>query len=163
MTVTCMLMQGGEVMDTAPIMLDGDGHYAAFIDEMFPGADTVDFVGSVRCTAPDGGMFAGVALEMDAANGIFTTLPMVPLGTGAGSGESTLDFAHFANGEFGGTATSSDLVFVNVATSAVAPAIHFFDQMGNMVDAVDGCRRHDGRSRGRRRCPDGDGRDPGHG
>ena len=32
-------------------------------------------------------------------------------------------------------ATSSDLVFVNVATSAVAPAIYFYDQMGNMIDA----------------------------
>ena len=68
--------------------LDGDGHVSPmFIDEMFPGADTTDFVGSVRCTAADGGMFVGVALEMDAANGIFTTLPMVPLGSGADSGE----------------------------------------------------------------------------
>jgi hypothetical protein len=37
---------------------------------MFPGSNTTDFVGSVRCTAPDGGMFAGVALELDAINGI---------------------------------------------------------------------------------------------
>ena len=102
---------------------------------MFPGSNTTDFVGSVRCTAPDGGMFAGVALELDAINGIFTTLPVVPLDSGADSGESMLNFAHFANGDFGGTATSSDLVFVNVATSAVAPAIYFYDQMGNMIDA----------------------------
>ena len=135
MTVTCMLMQGGDVMDTVMVELEGDGHDARFIDEMFPGANTADFVGSVRCTAADGGMFVGVALEMDAANGIFTTLPVVPLGTGADSGESMLNFAHFATGEFGGTATSSDLVFVNVASSAVSPAIHFFDQMGNMIDA----------------------------
>ena len=135
MTVTCMLMQGGEVMDTTMVELDGDGHSSRFIDEMFPGANTTDFVGSVRCTAADGGMFAGVALELDAANGIFTTLPVVPLDSGAGSGESMLNFAHFANGEFGGVATSSDLVFVNVATSAVAPAIYFYDQMGNMIDA----------------------------
>ena len=135
MTVTCMLMQGGEVMDTTMVELDGDGHSSQFIDEMFPGANTIDFVGSVRCTAADGGMFAGVALELDAANGIFTTLPVVPLDSGAGSGESMLNFAHFANGEFGGVATSSDLVFVNVATSAVAPAIYFYDQMGNMIDA----------------------------
>ena len=135
MTVTCMLMQGGEVMDTTMVELDGDGHSSQFIDEMFPGANTTDFVGSVRCTAADGGMFAGVALELDAANGIFTTLPVVPLDSGAGSGESMLNFAHFANGEFGGVATSSDLVFVNVATSAVAPAIYFYDQMGNMIDA----------------------------
>ena len=135
LTVSCMLMQGGEVMDTATGELVGDGHIALFIDEMFPGADTTDFVGSVRCTAADGGMFVGVALEMDAPNGIFTTLPMVPLGTGSDMGDSMLNFAHFANGEFGGTATSSDLVFVNVANSAVSPAIYFFDQMGNMIDA----------------------------
>ena len=135
LTVSCMLMQGGEVMDTATGELVGDGHIALFIDEMFPGADTTDFVGSVRCTAADGGMFVGVALEMDTPNGIFTTLPMVPLGTGSDMGDSMLNFAHFANGEFGGTATSSDLVFVNVANSAVSPAIYFYDQMGNMIDA----------------------------
>jgi hypothetical protein len=47
-----------------------------------------------------------------------------------------LNFAHFANGDFAGTATSSDLVFVNVASSAVSPAIYFYDQMGNMVGSV---------------------------
>ncbi len=135
MTINCMLMQDGEVMDTATGELSGDGHVALFIDEMFPGSNTTDFVGSVRCTADDG-MFAGVALEMDLANGIFTTLPLVSLDTGADSGGSMmLNFAHFANGDFGGTATSSDLVFVNVATSAVAPAIHFYDQDGEMIAA----------------------------
>ena len=135
MTVTCMLMQGGDVMDTKMVELDGDGHSSEFIHEMFPGSNTTDFVGSVRCTAADGGMFAGVALELDGPNGIFTTLPVVPLNTGSDSGESMLNFAHFANGDFEGTATSSDLVFVNVASSAVSPAIYFYDQMGNMIDA----------------------------
>ena len=135
MTVTCMLMQGGDVMDTKMVRLAGGGHSSEFIHEMFPGSNTTDFVGSVRCTAADGGMFAGVALELDAPNGIFTTLPVVPLNTGSDSGESMLNFAHFANGDFGGTATSSDLVFVNVASSAVSPAIYFYDQMGNMIDA----------------------------
>ena len=135
MTVTCVLMQGGDVMDTKMVELDGDGHSSEFIHEMFPGSNTTDFVGSVRCTAADGGMFAGVALELDAPNGIFTTLPVVPLNTGSDSGESMLNFAHFANGDFAGTATSSDLVFVNVASSAVSPAIYFYDQMGNMIDA----------------------------
>ena len=135
MTVTCMLMQGGDVMDTKMVRLAGDGHSSEFIHEMFPGSNTTDFVGSVRCTAADDGMFAGVALELDAPNGIFTTLPVVPLNTGSDSGESMLNFAHFANGDFAGTATSSDLVFVNVASSAVSPAIYFYDQMGNMIDA----------------------------
>ena len=107
-------------MDTKMVELAVDGHSSEFINEMFPGSNTTDFVGSWRCTAPDGGMFAGVALELDTINGIFTTLPVVPLDSGADSGESMLNFAHFANGDFGGTATSSDLVFVNVATSAVA-------------------------------------------
>ena len=65
MTVTCHLMQGGQVMDRSPIGLAVDGHHSEFINEMFPGSNTTDFVGSVRCTAPDGGMFAGVALELD--------------------------------------------------------------------------------------------------
>ena len=131
LTVTCLLMQGGKVVDTAAGELVGDGHISLFIDEMFPGTDTTDFVGSVRCTGANGGMFAGVALELDAANGIFTTLPMVPLN----NGESMLNFAHFANGEVGDTATSSDLVFVNVATFAVTPVVYFYGQDGGMIAA----------------------------
>ena len=47
---------------------------------MFPRTDTSDFVGSVRCTAPPGeGMFTGVAVELDAGNRIFTTLPVIPV------------------------------------------------------------------------------------
>ena len=115
--------------------LKADGQIALFIDQLFAAADTSDFSGSVRCMAAEGGMFTAVALEMDAANRIFTTLPVVPLDSGADSGESMLNFAHFANGEIGGVATSSDLVFVNVATSAVVPAIYFYDRDGDMIDA----------------------------
>ena len=51
-----------------------------FISELFE-HDTSDFTGSVRCTAPPGEQeFTGVAVEMDDMNGIFTTLPVVPLG-----------------------------------------------------------------------------------
>ena len=50
-----------------------------FIEEVFTTTDTSDFVGLVRCSAPDGGMFTGVAVELDAANRIFTTLPVVPV------------------------------------------------------------------------------------
>ena len=130
LTVTCYLMQGGEVMDDVAGELPGNGHTALFINEMFPGTDTTDFVGSVRCTAADGGMFVGVALELDGANGIFTTLPVVPVNTGSRNGESTLNFAHFANGD---GPTKSDLVFVNVANSAVTPAIYFYGQDGEMI------------------------------
>ena len=153
MTVTCSLMQGGEVMDdTGFIMLARNGQDARFINELFPATDTSDFVGSVRCTAPDYGVFTGLALEMDAPKKIITTLPVVPVDSAtADDGESVLNFAHFANGDFDGVKTISHLVFVNVATSAVAPAIYFYDQMGKLIDAeslvdvrMDGLKVDDG-------------------
>ena len=135
-TVTCQLMQGGEILDSIPIPLAVDDHHSQYIDELFPGSNTTDFEGSVRCTAPDGGMFAGVALELDAAARIFTTLPLVPYDADmADDGISTLTFAHFANGDVGGVPTTSDLVFVNVANTAVAPVIYFYDGMGEMIPA----------------------------
>ena len=79
MTMTCHLMQGGDVLETAMVELAGDGQKARFINELFPETDTSDFSGSVRCTAPEGKMFTGVALEMDIHNRIFTTLPLVPV------------------------------------------------------------------------------------
>ena len=44
---------------------------------MFPRTGTLDFVGAVRCTAPGEAMFTGMAVELDAGNQIFTTLPVV--------------------------------------------------------------------------------------
>ena len=79
MEVTCELMQGGTVLDDVSIPLAANGQSSWFIDEVFTGADTSDFVGSVRCTAPGEGLFTGVAVELDAVNRIFTTLPVVPV------------------------------------------------------------------------------------
>ena len=79
MEVTCELMQGGTVLDDVSIPLAANGQSSWFIDEVFTGADTSDFAGSVRCTAPGEGMFTGLAVELDAANRIFTTLPVVPV------------------------------------------------------------------------------------
>ena len=42
-----------------------------------------------------------------------------------------LDFAHFANG----TGITSDLVFVNVATHPIRPAIYFYDTEGGPIAA----------------------------
>ena len=55
MEVTCELMQGGTVLDDASIPLAANGQSSWFINEVFTGADTSDFVGSVRCTAPGKG------------------------------------------------------------------------------------------------------------
>ena len=132
MGVMCRLMSGGAVLEEVEIPLEANGQEAQFIEEMFTGTDTSDFVGSVRCTAPDEGQFTGVAVELDAGNHIFTTLPVVPVArTGGGGREAALDFAHFANG----ASLTSDLVLVNVGTHPIRPDLYFYDKGGNLVDA----------------------------
>ena len=79
MEVSCQLMSGGIVLEEAEIPLEANGQEARYIEELFPRTDTSDFVGSVRCTAPEEGAFTGVAVELDASNQIFTTLPVVSL------------------------------------------------------------------------------------
>ena len=80
LVVTCRLMQEGAVLEEAEIPLVGYGQEAQYIEEMFTGTDTSDFVGSVRCAAPPGeATFTGVAVELDGVNRIFTTLPVVPV------------------------------------------------------------------------------------
>ncbi len=142
-TVSCRLMSGGMVLEAVEIDLESNGQEARYIEEVFTATDTSDFVGSVRCTAP--GLFTGIAVELDAGNRIFTTLPVVPVARAGGGGQETvLYFAHFANG----SGTTSDLVFVNVsprpsgpgptpyhtAVSPSRPALYFYDQEGNLMD-----------------------------
>ena len=75
----CDLMREGVLLDAASIPLEANGQTAWLIDGAFPGADTSDFAGSVRCDAVGEGLFSAVALEMDPGNRIFTTLPVVPV------------------------------------------------------------------------------------
>ena len=137
MTATCHLMQDGEVLETTPIPLEASGQVARFIDEWFPETETSDFVGSVRCIAPEGELFTGVALELDAGNRIFTTLPVVPVPPPGVEGQATtLDFAHFGNGSSGnGASITSDLVLVNVSAHPIRPALYFYDPTGASLDA----------------------------
>ena len=82
LVVTCRLMKDGAVLEETQIPLAANGQEARYIEEIFTftGADRSDFVGSVRCTVPPGeAMFTGVAVELDAGNRIFTTLPVVPV------------------------------------------------------------------------------------
>ena len=130
LVVSCQLLRAGAVLEEVEIPLNANGQQAQFIDEMFTLTDTSDFLGSVRCAAPD--RFTGVAVEMDAGNRIFTTLPVVPLDRTEDDGkEATLDFAHFANG----SGTRSELVLVNAATTAVRPTLYFFDKEGHPIAA----------------------------
>ena len=90
LVVTCRLMKDGAVLEETQIPLAANGQEARYIEEMFTftGADRSDFVGSVRCTVPPGeAMFTGVAVELDAGNRIFTTLPGVPVQRAADSQE----------------------------------------------------------------------------
>ena len=79
LTLTCRLMMGGEMLEMQTVTLPANGQTARFISELFE-HDTSDFTGSMRCTAPEGEQeFTSVAVELDADNGIFTTLPVVSL------------------------------------------------------------------------------------
>ena len=64
-------------VEEVEIPLAANGQDTRFIAEVFTATNTSDFVGSVRCAAPS--LFTGVAVELDAANRIFTTLPVVPV------------------------------------------------------------------------------------
>ena len=142
--VRCELMREGVLQDAASIPLAANGQEAQFIDEMFTAADTSDFAGSVHCDAAGPGMFTAVALELDAVNRLFTTLPVLPVRR-AGGRAAELNFAHFANG----AGITSDLVFVNLSTERsrpaptpfhsdilpARPAIYFYDTEGEPMAA----------------------------
>ena len=130
MGVNCRLMSGGVALEEVEIPLAANGQTSWFIEDTFTATDTSDFLGSVRCTAPGNGRFTAVALEMDAANRIFTTLPVVPVDPpGSGNQQTTLDFAHFANG----TGITSEMVFLNPSTQPSRPAVYFYDTEGNPI------------------------------
>ena len=143
--VSCRLMRGGAVLEEVEIPLEVNGQTSWLIDQAFPGTDTSDFVGSVRCDAPGRRQFSAVALEMDSGTRIFTTLPVVSADRTGGGGAAVLDFAHFVNGD----GATSDLVFVNVSTQRsrpaptpfhsdilpIRPAIYFYDTEGHPIAA----------------------------
>ena len=132
MGVRCRLMSGGVALEEVEIHLEANGQASWFIEDAFTATDTSDFGGSVRCTAPGNGRFTAVALEMDAANRIFTTLPVVPVDPpGSGNQQTTLDFAHFANG----TGITSEMVFLNPSTQPSRPAVYFYDTEGDAIPA----------------------------
>ena len=79
LTLQCRLMRDGAVLEETDIRLAANGQDSRFIDQVFPTADTSDFAGSVRCTAPEPGRFSAVAFELDGVHRIFTTLPVVPV------------------------------------------------------------------------------------
>ena len=77
--VRCDLMSEGVLRDSVVIPLAANGQTSWLIDGRFPGVDTSDFSGSVRCAATDGSSFSAVVLEMDRARRIFTAVPVAPV------------------------------------------------------------------------------------
>ena len=146
MEVRCRLMSAGVSLEEAEIPLEANGQTSWFIEDTFTATDTSDFLGSVRCTALGSRRFTAIAVEMDAAQRIFSTLSVVPVDrTGGGGGETVLDFAHFVNGTW-----ITDLVFLNLETQPSGPAptpfhtailpsrpaIYFYDTEGNPIAAA---------------------------
>ena len=144
MEVRCHLMSAGVALEEAEIHLEANGQTSWFIEDVFTTTDTSGFAGAVRCTAPGRGRFTAIAVEMDAAGGIFIPVPIVEVNRGRAEA-TTLDFAHFANG----AGIVSEMVFVNLETqpsgpplspfhSAIPPsrpAIYFYDTKGGLVAA----------------------------
>ena len=129
MTVSCQLLQRNNLRDEVEFALPGNGQTAQFINELFTGTYTGNFVGAVRCSAEK--LFTGVALEMDSQDRIFTTLPMVPVPPMGAGGHTQLYFPHFANGE----STTSDFVLVNFTgwDTYSGIAIYFYDGEGHLI------------------------------
>ena len=144
MGVSCHLMSAGVALEAVEIPLEANGQTSWFIEDVFTMTDTSAFLGSVRCTAPGRGRFTAIAVEMDAAGGIFIPVPVVEVNRGRAEA-TTLDFAHFANGD----GIVSEMVFVNLETQPSGPAptpfhtdilpsrpaIYFYDTEGALVAA----------------------------
>ena len=62
----CELLREWLLLDIASVLLMANGQISRTIDELFPAADTPDFVGSVvRCGAVGTGRFTAMALEIN--------------------------------------------------------------------------------------------------
>ena len=97
-----------------------------FVHELFPGADTAKFQGSVIVTAAStDGLVSVAALRLGSYLGQFTTLPVVAVDPAPTA--TDLYFAQFANG--GGW--SSSLYFANPLGEASTGTLSFLDDGGN--------------------------------
>lgn len=68
----------GQAVSTGTRILAARGHLAQFVNELFTAAATEDFEGTLEVRAA-GGLVAATVLELGAAAGQFTTLPVTPL------------------------------------------------------------------------------------
>ncbi|PYV38843.1 MAG: hypothetical protein DMG09_10845 [Acidobacteria bacterium] len=120
-------LDGREVSGgSSSLSIPANGHVAKFVHELFPGADTAKFQGSVIVTAAStDGLVSVAALRLGSYLGQFTTLPVVAVDPAPTA--TDLYFAQFANG--GGW--SSSLYFANPLGEASTGTLSFLDDGGN--------------------------------
>ena len=76
--LTLRTQKGVEVATATVDELVANGHFAQFIDELFPEAETDDFLGTLVVEVT-GGEIVATVLELGGEPGQFTTLPVTPL------------------------------------------------------------------------------------
>ncbi|MBI4457261.1 MAG: hypothetical protein HY644_15385 [Acidobacteria bacterium] len=128
------MLDGNEVTGgTATVTLAGNGHLAKFIDELFPGADTSNFQGTLVVTVKTtGGKVAATAIQLGASAGEFTTLPVVPVDPAPTTRD--LFFAHFGDG----LNITSSFFFTNPLGATTSGELGFFDNDGNRLSVSAG-------------------------
>ena len=69
--------ENGDVVSggTSTRTLAGNAKIAQFLEDLFPDAQTTTFTGTI-CVTAQSGQIAGIALELDFFNNVFTTLPV---------------------------------------------------------------------------------------
>src|SRR5436309_1912250 len=120
-------LDGREVSGgSSSLSIPANGHVAKFVHELFPGADTAKFQGSVIVTAAStDGLVSVAALRLGSYLGQFTTLPVVAVDPAPTA--TDLYFAQFANA--GGW--SSSLYLANPLAEASTGTLSFLDDGGN--------------------------------
>jgi len=61
---------------TVSVTIPANGHISKFIQELFANADTREFQGTLSVMT-DEGLLAGIAIQLGARQGQFTTLPVI--------------------------------------------------------------------------------------
>jgi len=107
------------------VQLPPNGHYAAFVNEIFPNVLVDSFQGTmVIRSLTTGKQISAVALQLGANPGEFTTLPVVPISQPSATTELLLP--QFANGN----GFSSSVFLVNASETATSGIVQFIDDAG---------------------------------
>jgi hypothetical protein len=110
------------------ITLAANAHTARFIDELFPAIDTANFQGTLVASALSvNANIAATAIQIGAAPGEFTTLPVASLAPPTTARE--LSFPQFANG----SGFTSSFFLTNPSPNTISGVIRFYDDNGSPI------------------------------